>query len=306
MRRSAAILCLALAMVACGKTKDIESVPAGTTTFPLTITAENGSITIAKKPVRIVSLSPTATEDLFAIGAGNQVVAVDDQSNFPASAPKTKLSGYQPNVEAIAAYRPDLVVFADDTQKLGASLKALNIPAILQSPAKTLDDAYRQIDVLGRVTDQRTGAANVLGRMRGDIADIVSEAPTFKSSPTYYHELSQDFFSATSTTFVGKVYALLGLKDIADAADKAGTGYPQLSPEYIIQANPSLIFLADTKCCSQTRETVAKRPGWTKIDAVNSGHVIALDDDIVSRWGPRIVDFLRTVEEALKALKKAA
>jgi len=197
-------------------------------------------------------------------------------------------------------------VFADDSMKLSDSLKALNIPAILQSPAKELKDAYAQIEVLGRVTDRRQGAANLIGGMRRDIASLVADAPKVSRAPTYYHELSQDFYSATSSTFIGKVYALLGLRNIADAADKAGTGYPRLSPEFIIQSNPSLIFLADTKCCSQTAATVAKRPGWDKIDAVTAGHVIALDDDVVSRWGPRIVDFLRTVENALKGLKKAA
>ena len=100
MKRSAVIVLLAFAIAACGKTTDIEPVAAGTTTFPATIAAENGSITIAKKPVRIVSLSPTATETLFAIGAGRQVVAVDDQSNYPAAAPRTKLSGYTPIASA--------------------------------------------------------------------------------------------------------------------------------------------------------------------------------------------------------------
>jgi len=306
MRRSAAIVSLALAIAACGKTSNIEPIAAGTTTFPLTVTAENGAITIAKKPVRIVSLSPTATEDLFAIGAGRQVIAVDDQSNYPPGVPTTKLSGFEPNVEAIATYKPDLVVFADDSHKLSASFKALGIAAILQSPPKDLSDAYKQLDVLGRVTDNRAGSANVVTKMRRDIRSLVEDAPHFDRPPTYFHELSSDYFTATSSTFIGTVYALLGLKNIADAADKAGTGYPQLSAEFIIQSNPSLIFLADTKCCSQTAETVAKRPGWDKIDAVTSGRVVALDDDVVSRWGPRIVDFLRTVENALKALKKAA
>ncbi|TMK18978.1 MAG: ABC transporter substrate-binding protein [Actinobacteria bacterium] len=306
MRRLLGFLVCCLLFAACGKTSLVEPTAAGTSTFPLTVTVENGSITIPKKPVRIVSLSPTATEMLFAIGAGPQVVAVDDQSNYPPGVPRTKLSGFEPNVEAIAAYKPDLVVFADDSHKLGDSLKALAIPAILQSPAKQLNDAYAQTDALGRVTDHRANAASVVDQMRRDIASLVAHAPKLSPAPTYYHELSNEYYSATSSTFIGKVYALLGLKNIADAADKAGTGYPQLSPEYIIESNPSLIFLADTKCCSQTAETVAKRPGWDKIDAVTSGHVIALDDDVVSRWGPRIVDFLRTVERAVKALKQAA
>jgi iron complex transport system substrate-binding protein len=134
----------------------------------------------------------------------------------------------------------------------------------------------------------------------------VASAPHFPSPPTYYHELDNTFFSATSKTFIGSIYSLLGLKNIADPADKKASGYPQLSPEYIINTNPQIIFLADTKCCGQSLQTVRKRPGWAKITAVRDGRVIALDDDIVSRWGPRIVDFLQTVEAALIQLKQAA
>jgi iron complex transport system substrate-binding protein len=297
---------LALAVAACGKSNDVTPAATATGTFPATITAGNGSVTISAKPKRIVSLSPTSTEILFAIGAGSQVVAVDDQSNYPTNAPKTTLSGFVPNVEAIAGYQPDLIVFADDSKKLSDSFKAVKIPAILHAPAKDLNEAYAQIKAMGVATG-RTGAANALvNRMRKDIRDLVADAPKSSAAVTYYHELDGTYFSVTSSTFIGKVYALLGLQNIADPADKSGGGYPQLSPEYIIQSNPSLIFLADTKCCSITAETVAKRPGWDKIAAVKDGHVIALDDDVASRWGPRIVDLLRTVSSALSSLKQAA
>ena len=306
MRRSAVIIVLALAVSACGESSDVTPSAAATGSFPATITAGNGAVTISAQPKRIVSLSPTSTEILFAIGAGGQVVAVDDQSNYPAEAPKTKLSGFEPNVEAIAGYRPDLIVFADDSKKLSASFKALNIPAILHAPATDLNDAYAQIEALGVATGRTGAASSLVVRMRKDIRELVARAPKSSASPTYYHELDGTYFSVTSSTFIGKVYALLGLKNIADPADKSGGGYPQLSPEFIIQSDPSLIFLADTKCCSVTAETVAKRPGWDRIAAVKDGHVVALDDDIASRWGPRIVDLLRTVSAAVTALKQAA
>lgn len=308
MRRSAVILVLALVVAACGKGENATPTAVATGTFPTTITADNGSVTINAKPKRIVSLSPTATEILFEIGAGAQVVAVDDQSNYPpeSASKKTKLSGFEPNVEAIAGYQPDLVIFADDSKKLTDSFKALKIPALLHTPAKELNDSFRQIRALGAATG-RTGAANELvDRMRADIEKLVADAPKPATAPTYYHELDGTYFSVTSSTFIGKVYGVFGLKNIADPADKSSSGYPQLSPEFIIQANPSLIFLADTKCCSVTPETVAKRPGWNQIAAVKAGHVVALDDDVASRWGPRIVDFLRTISDALDELQNAA
>jgi cobalamin transport system substrate-binding protein len=109
VRRTVCIILLAVIGAACNNAADVAPQASGSVTYPVTISAANGSVTIPKKPLRIVSLSATATEILFAIGAGSQVVAVDDQSNYPAEAPKTKLSGYEPNIEAIASYTPDVV-----------------------------------------------------------------------------------------------------------------------------------------------------------------------------------------------------
>ncbi|RMH67259.1 MAG: ABC transporter substrate-binding protein, partial [Actinomyces sp.] len=121
---------------------------------------------------------------------------------------------------------------------------------------------------------------------------------------TYYHELDDTLYTVTSGTFVGEIYALFGLENVADPADADGSafGYPQLSAEYLVDADPDLIFLADTKCCGQSAATVAARPGWDTLTAVREGHVVELDDDIASRWGPRVVDFARAVAAALDTL----
>ena len=110
-------------------------------------------------PTRIVSLSPTATEDLFAIGAGKQVVAVDNQSNYPSNAPLTKLSGYTPNAEAVAAYNPDLVVVSFDGNHIVEALGKLKIPVLVEPTASTLAQAYTQIEQLGTATGQTAQAA---------------------------------------------------------------------------------------------------------------------------------------------------
>jgi iron complex transport system substrate-binding protein len=254
------------------------------------------------RPTRIVSLSPTATEMLFAINAGGQVVAVDDQSNYPPNAPTTKLSGYRPNVEAIAGYRPDLVVFSDDTGDLAASLRRLAIPVLALPAAKRLDDSYAQIRQLGTATGHAAEAETLVTAMRNQIQQIVAGARRERPL-TYYHELDKNLFTATSKTFIGQLYAQLGLQNIADKADKEGSGYPQLSPEYVVKADPDLIFLADTKCCAQSPKTVAARAGWKDIRAVRDGAVVPLDDDIASRWGPRTVDFLRVIAARLKTLE---
>ena len=252
----------------------------------------------AAVPKRIISLSPTATESLFAIGAGKQVVAVDDQSDYPRRAPKTSLSGYTPNLEAIAAYRPDLVVLPGDANDVVAGLRRLKIRVLIQPAAKTLPQAYSQIRRLGSITGHKRKAASVVAVMKREIARVVSNTPRRRVS--VYHELTPDLYSTTSQTFIGRIYKLFGLHNIADAADSSGSGYPQLSAEYILSSNPGLIVLADTRCCGQSPASVRARAGWSGIAAVRTGSVVAVDDSVASRWGPRIVQFVRAVGRALR------
>jgi ABC-type Fe3+-hydroxamate transport system substrate-binding protein len=294
-----AALVVAAALVAACAGAAGESARAAKPPFPVTLKAANGSVTIKHRPRRIVSLSPTATEDLFAVGAGKQVIAVDDQSNYPPQAPRTKLSGYKPNAEAVAAYRPDLVVAPDDVNGLLRALRKLRIPVLLEPAAPTLPRAYAQINQLGRATGHVRAAAHLVKRLRARIAALVKATPRTRPL-TVYHEISPDYFSATSKTFIGRVYSLFGLRNIADAADKTGSGYPQLAGEYVIASNPDLIVLSDTKCCGQTAKAVASRPGWGGIKAVKNGEVVPVNDDIASRWGPRIVAFVRVIAASLR------
>ncbi|HJR94777.1 MAG TPA: ABC transporter substrate-binding protein [Gaiellaceae bacterium] len=273
--------------------------------FPVTVIGSNGKVTVSKRPARIVSLSPTATETLFAIGAGSQVVAVDDQSDFPKAAPKTSLSGFTPNVESIANYRPDLVVIAYDPKGLSGALDRLGITVLHQDGAKSFKGAYQQIRQLGLVTGREPRAARLIASMKSRIAKVVADAKKARGGLTVYHELTPDLYSATSGTFVGQVYTALGLRNIADAVpDPFSTGYPQLSAEYVVSESPDLIVLADTVCCGQKPSTVAARPGWDRISAVRTGSIVRVHDSIASRWGPRLVDFFRAMSSALTRLRQ--
>lgn len=300
-RLAATAMVGALVLTGCADRQTDTAQPAPTTgaSFPVEVTPPGGTpVILATRPERIVSLTPASTEALFAIGAGKQVVAVDNQSNFPPDAPKTDLSGFTPNVEAIAGRTPDLVVVSADIGGLTAGLAKVRIPVLLLPPASTLDDVYTQITLLGKATGHGTEADDLDSRMREDIGKIVRDTPKPNRELRYYHELDDKLFSTTSTTFIGQVYGLFGLTNIADAA--GGTGqYPQLSAEQVVASNPDLVFLADTKCCGQNAQTVAARPGWAGLTAVRDGGVVALDDDIASRWGPRVVDLVRTVSDAV-------
>lgn len=308
-RRLVSLAILAsLAVAACGREAADRTAGSGAagTGFPATVAAANGDVVIEKRPEAIVSLSPTATELLFAIGAGEQVVAVDSNSNFPPEAPTTDLAAFEPNVEAIAEHDPDLVVISDDIEDLVAGLEAVGIPVIHQPVAANLDDTYRQIEQLGTATGATAAAGELVASMRSELERLAASTPESQDPPTYYHELDQNLFTVTSETFIGQIYAMAGLENIADAAQDAAGGYPQLSAEFIVDADPDLVFLADTKCCDQSAETVAARPGWDRIAAVRQGRVVELDDDVASRWGPRVVELMETIVAAVSEMEAAA
>jgi iron complex transport system substrate-binding protein len=325
-KRSASLIpgiALAFALAACGSndagpgggvtgaaTSSGSSTATGVTSttgpaFPVTVTGTTGAVTIDAEPQRIVSLSPSATEDLFAVGAGDQVVAVDDQSDYPDGVPTTNLSGYEPNVEAIAGYDPDLVVYATEPGDLGDSLEALGIQALQLDAPTDLDGAFAQLQTLATATGHASEGATFVSDLRSRVSDVTADADT-TSGLTYYYELDDTYYSVTSDTFIGQLFETLGMENVADAAKGASSGYPQLSAEYIVEQDPDLIFLADTECCGQSAQTVADRPGWTDLSAVTNGNVVELQDDVASRWGPRVVDLLEQISDAATSASEAA
>ena len=266
--------------------------------FPVTV----GDLTLNAEPQRIVSMSATATEMLFAIGAGDKVIAVDNFSNYPAqTAELEKVDAYQPNVEAISALEPDLVIISYDPGNLVEQLNALSIPVFAAYAVSNLDGAYEQLEQLGALTGRLAEAVQLSATMQAEIAEIVAGVTKTDPPLTYFYELDPTLYTITSNTFVGGVMASLGLVSVADGVE-AGNDYPQLSAEVLVDKDPSIIFLADTKCCAQSLQTVAERDGWAELTAVKTGSVVELDDDIASRWGPRLVDLVRVVAEAVASV----
>jgi iron complex transport system substrate-binding protein len=265
--------------------------------FPVTV----GDLTLEVRPERIVSMSPTATEMLFAVGAADQVIAVDNYSNFPAEAADLeKVDSFEPNVEAIAGLEPDLVIATYDPGNLVEQLNVLDIPVFFAGAVADLEGAYEQLEQIGALTGNLAAAQEFAASMRSDIDSIVASVDPAAAELSYYYELDPTLYSVTSNTFVGGVMSLFGLTNIADGVEE-GNDYPQLSAEVIVEKNPDIIMLADTLCCEQTAATVAARDGWADLAAVQNGNVVELNDDIASRWGPRLVDLVRTVADALTA-----
>ena len=289
----------ALLLSACGTSSNNATTQsaAPATSYPVTIQNNGTAVTISEQPKAIISLSPSATEMLFAIKAGDQVIAVDDQSNYPAEAPKSELSGFTPNAEAIIAKHPDLVVVSNDTDGIVKTLTDAKVAVLVEPAAMTIDDTYKQIAELGTATAHTTEANALVSDMKSKISESLTKVKDV-SGLTFYHELDNTFYSVTSSTFIGSIYKSAGLTNIADAAPDASSGYPQLSAEFIVKSNPSLVFLADTKCCSVSAAELAKRPGMSGLEAIKSGNVVELDDDIASRWGPRVVDLVDAIVNA--------
>ena len=307
----AALAIAAAALTGCSSSSTVTpaapSTAAASETFPVT---QDGT-TVTAKPTHIVSLSPTATDVLFSIGAGAQVVAVDKNSDYfgspttfgnaaPAQTPPANLDAFKPNAEAIAALSPDLVVISNDENKVQEQLTALKIPVYVAPAAVTIDDTYKQETALGALTDNVAGAAKVVAAEKAAIAGDLASLPKRTKQLTYYYELDPTFYSVTSKTFIGSLFTMANMTNIADPADADGKafGYPQLSAEAIIKANPDLIFLADTKCCKQSLDSMKARPGWSTLAAVQNSHVVNLDDDTASQWGTRVPDLLKAIVTA--------
>lgn len=308
-RPLAALAALALALTACGSesSSDAGSEPpressSASADFPVTVDTPGGEITIDEQPQKIVSLSPSATETLFAIGAGDQVVAADEFSTYPKEAPTTKLSGFEPNVEAIAEYSPDLVVAANDAGGMVAGLKKLGVPVLINAAPATIEQGYDSMAALGQATGHVDETADLVKQLRSDIDAALAQAPD--RPIRIYHELDDSYYSASSYGFIGSVYEQMGAKNIADAADKDKTGFPQLTEEAIIKADPQLIVITDQ--VGYDAQDVANRPGWQAVSAVREDNIVTVNADIASRWGPRLPQLIEQVADAMSSVKVPA
>ena len=258
------------------------------------------SVQIAwSKPDRIISLSPTATEMLFAIGAGGNVVAVDSHSNFPKDAPLTNLSALEPNLEAIASYKPDLVIIAFEIGNLKVDLNAVGIEVLMLPAIPTVEDALKQILEIGDITGNEENAEKLVVKIRSQIKTISLQREG-KPKFSVYHELDENYYSPSTWSFLGNIYDILGFKNIADEADTAKTGYPKLSAEYIMVSNPDIIVTSGLKNDNQLK--FASRAGWNAIKAVQNEAIISVEPDIAGRWGPRMIDFCEQIIHKLRVI----
>jgi iron complex transport system substrate-binding protein len=258
--------------------------------YPLTITDDRGKqVTFAEPPRRIVSVAPSSTEIVFALSAGDRLVAVDDFSDYPAEAKSLpKVGGFRTSPEKILSFQPDLVL-AITTGNLAPALEAQSQRVVVFDPVD-IEGVFRNISLLGAILDREADARRLVEGMRQRIAAVAERAKNATPKPRVLHELDASdptkIYVAGPGNFVDAMIAIAGGTNVAAGAQSK---FPQLSVEEIIRSNPEVIVLSDAKF-GATPEVVAARPGWSAIDAVRKSRLYPIDPDIVSRPGPRLAD----------------
>jgi iron complex transport system substrate-binding protein len=260
--------------------------------FPAEITDGSGrSLTIEAAPQTIASLSAGHTEILYAIGAADAITAVDDTSDCPAAtASLVHVDAFSPSVESIVALEADLVVLFYDPGDLVQSLEELGVSVLMMPSPSTIAGVYDQIEVLGDATGHAAEADALISSMRHAVSELTSGLDGL-GAPTFFHEIDNNYYTAGPGSFIADLYDQLGAVNIAEST---GQPFPQMSAEAIIAADPQVIILADEDA-GESADTVAARPGWDAIAAVQDGRVYVVSPDIVSRPGPRLVEALETL-----------
>lgn len=265
-------------------------------TFPMTIKGTDGqSITLNAAPNRIISLGSDGTEILCSLGAANQIVAVDRFENCPSgSSAKPALDSFEPDLEAIAKYQPDLVYTSYAPPGFIDALKKLRVPVLYLDEPADIAGIYERIKLFGDITGRREDANAVVEKLKVREVAVIKKVGS-GPGPRVFHELDDTFYTVAPGSFIGDVYKQLKATNIAEGAP---SDFPQLSTEVIIQKNPQVIVLADADY-GTTATSVKQRPGWNLIDAVKNDRICPIDADIVSRAGPRIIDAMEALGKCL-------
>ena len=308
---STALICFALvALAACSSgvapkppatrapAASATAIPAAAShTFPMTVTDSGGQPLTLKAPARaIVSHSPGATEILFAIGAGGQVVAADEFSNFPAAAKALRKVKYtDPSPEAELALQPDLVIFATNQKAHVEAFRRLGLPVFYNQEPDGIEGVLGNVRLLGRLTGHVTEADALAAQMKGRIDAVASRLGDVQQGPKVFYELSDSLFTAAPNTFIGGMLTALNARNIAQGATSP---FPQLTAEAVIAAAPDVILLADHEFGGAPAQ-VKVRPGWGAIPAVKNDRLHAVEPDLVNRPGPRIVEGIELMAKLL-------
>ena len=265
--------------------------------FPVTVEDSSGTeVTLDAAPQRIISYSPGATEIVFAVGAGDRVVAADEFSYYPPeTAELPKLAYSSPDPERALALAPDLVIMATHQREQIEQYRSLGMTVMFIDSGDSLDGMFESIERLGRITGNREQTAELVASMRARIDAVTEAIESVEEGPRTFFELTADLYTVGVETFVGNVLTLAKAQNVATGASSP---FPQLSAEAIIAADPEVVLLADG-AWGESLETVCARPGWDATSACINERVHPVDGDLTSRPGPRVVEGLEEIARLL-------
>lgn len=261
--------------------------------FPLTVTDSSGADVIFEAaPERIISYSAGSTEILYAVGAQDQIIAVDRFSDFPAAtADLAKLEYSSPDSEAALDLRPDLVIMVTRQEEQVAQYRDLGMRVFFLREADSLEGVIESIMEIGAITGHPSEAETLVHDLRARIDAVAAALADATEGPRVFFEVTADLYTAAPDTFIGAMLSLLKAHNIAAGAE---TAFPQLGAEAVVAADPEVILLSDARH-GESLATVRDRPGWSGISAVVNERVHPINPDIVNRPGPRIVEGLETM-----------
>lgn len=269
--------------------------------YPVTVQDSDGrAITIAAKPQKVVTLAPSLTESVFALGAGDAVVATDRFSDFPAAARgREKLEYTNPSLERLVGFQPDLVLVVTRQKTLIAEMERLGLRVLLLAEPGSIEGVYGNLRTLGTALGRPEEAERVIGAMQARIKAISEKLAPVSTGPRVFYELTPDLYTAAHNTFIGEMFRLLRAQNVAEGAPVA---YPQLTLEALAAKNPEVIILADGKeygTGNESPETVKARPGWAEMAAVKANRIYVIDPKLISVPGPRLVEGLEAMARVL-------
>ena len=273
---------------------------------PLQISLTDGlgrTVTLPAPAKRIISLSPSNTEILYAIGAGEAVIARDEFSNYPAEAaslPSIGGSMGDYNLEEIVKLEPDLVLAAEiNTPEMVKSLESLGVTVYYLSNPTDLDGVYELLRQAATLAGTNGPAEALIASLQTRVTAVQDALATVETRPTVFYELDGSDPSAPWTsgpdTFMDKLIQLAGGQNVASDLT---SGWAQISQEALLVADPDFILLGDA-AYGVTAEQVSARPGWGVLQAVQTGAIHPFNDDLVSRPGPRLVDGLEELAKII-------
>jgi iron complex transport system substrate-binding protein len=256
-------------------------------------------IYLAAAPARVVSLAPSITEMLFAIGAGGQVVGVTQFCDYPPEAvTRTKVGAGFPNIESLVALKPDLVVTSKDFIRPDtlAKLDQLKIPAVVFVDAATVEDVYAHIQTLGRMLDRRPAADALVGAMRQRVAAVKAKTEALPRPRVLYVLNSDPFVTVGAGSFIHQLIGLAGGVNVAQASPIA---YPRLNLEEVLKQDPEIIVFPAGASEGVPEEQRQRWRQWTTVTAVKRDRFAQVPSVLLDRPGPRVVEGLEALARQL-------